>query len=98
MVICLEQVASDLHMGDVQLIPLHPIISCSSKIHNALLFLVLAYPGCVLEKRPLNRCSSNSSTDYLLKLQPSAKGDDRNLLSVLNNAVFLDIFILFLSL
>jgi len=32
MVICLEQGANDLHM--VQLTPVPPIISCSSKIQN----------------------------------------------------------------
>jgi len=46
MVICLEQIANDLHM--VQLMPLPPC--CSSKIQNGLTFLVPAYPGCPGEK------------------------------------------------
>jgi len=34
---------------------------------------------------------------YVLQLQPSARRDDEKPLNVLNNAVFLDIFILFSS-
>ena len=59
MVICLERGANDLHM--VQLMPLpvcHPIISCSSKIQNGLPFWC-RLTQFVLEKRPLNRCSSS---------------------------------------
>jgi len=44
MVICLEWGANDFHM--VQLMPLHPIISCFIEIQVCLIFLVLAYPGC----------------------------------------------------
>jgi len=47
MVICLEQGANYLHM--VQLMPLPPVISCSSRLTQV-----------VLEKRPLNGCSSSS--------------------------------------
>jgi len=54
MVICLEQDANDLYM--VQLMPLHPIISCSSKIQNGLPFWCRLIQ-VVLEKRPLNGCS-----------------------------------------
>jgi len=57
MVICLEQGANDLHM--VQLMPLPPIISCSSKIKNGLPFWC-RLTQVVLEKRPLNRYSSSS--------------------------------------
>jgi len=39
----------------------HPIISCSSKIQNGLLFWC-RLTRVVLEKRPLNGCSSGSST------------------------------------
>ena len=62
MVICLERGANDLHM--VQLMPLPPIISCSSKIQNGLPFFLAAYPGCP-GKKPLNRRSS--STIHVLK-------------------------------
>jgi len=58
MVICLERGANDLHMVQLMLLP--PFISCFIKIQNGLPF------GCqltevVLEKRPLNGCSSSSS-------------------------------------
>jgi len=54
MVVCLEQVANDLHM--VQLMLPHPVISCSSKIQNGLPFWC-QLTQVVLEKRPLNGCS-----------------------------------------
>jgi len=54
MVICLERGANDLHM--VQLMPLPPIISCSSKIQNGLPFWC-RLTQVVLEKRLLNGCS-----------------------------------------
>ena len=56
MVICLEPGANDLHM--VQLVPLP--ISCSSKIQNDLPFWC-RLTQAVLEKMPLNGCSSSSS-------------------------------------
>jgi len=62
-VICLERDASDLHT--VQLMPLPPIISCSSKIHNGLPFWCWL-TQVVLEKRPLNGCSSSSIVVCLL--------------------------------
>jgi len=55
MVIC--RGANDLHM--VRLMPHHPIISCSSKIQNGLPFWCRLIQ-VVLEKRPLNGCSSSS--------------------------------------
>jgi len=54
--ICLQWGANDLHM--VQLMPLPPIISCSSKIQNGLPFWRWL-TQVVLEKRPLNRCTSS---------------------------------------
>ena len=59
MVICVERGANDLHM--VHLMPLPPIISCSSKIQNGLPFWCRP-TQIVLEKRPLNGCSSSSSS------------------------------------
>jgi len=44
MVICLEQVANDLHM--VQLMSCHHVTSCFIKIQIGLTFLVFTYPGC----------------------------------------------------
>jgi len=55
MVICLEQVANDLHM--VQLMPLPPIISCFIKIQNGLPFWY-RLTQAVLGKRPLSGCLS----------------------------------------
>jgi len=57
-VICLER-GADLHMA--QLMPLPLTVSCFSKIQIGFAFLVLAQPGCPLEKRPLNGCGSSSS-------------------------------------
>jgi len=57
MVICLERRANDLHM--VQLMPLPPIISCSSKIQNVIPFWC-RITQVVVEKRPLNGCSNSS--------------------------------------
>ena len=63
--ICLEQNA-DLHT--IQLMPLPPIVSCSSKIHNVLPFLVPAHLGspgqravkrmcvCVLSVNEISAC------------------------------------------
>ena len=56
MVMCLGRGANDLHM--VQLMPLPPNISCSSKIENGLPFWC-RFTQVVLEKRPLNGCSSS---------------------------------------
>ena len=56
MVVCLKRGANDLHM--VQLMPLPPVISYLVKIQNGLTFLVPSYPGCPVEKRPLNGCLS----------------------------------------
>jgi len=55
MVICLEQGANYLHM--VQLMSWPPIISCFIKIQNGLPFWC-RLTQVVLEKRPLNGCSS----------------------------------------
>ena len=60
MVICLQRDADCLHM--VQLMPLpsqNPTISCLISIQTAFTFLVPAY-RVVLEKRPLNGCSTSS--------------------------------------
>jgi len=65
MVICLERGANDLHM--VQLMPLHPIISRSSKIQIGLPFWC-QFTQVVLEKRLLNRCSSSSSSTRLFTI------------------------------
>ena len=59
-VICLERGAACLHM--VQLMPLSARNSTTScLINTGFTFLVLAYTLVVLEKRPLNGCSSSSS-------------------------------------
>jgi len=63
MFICLQQGANDLHM--IQLMPVPPIISCSSKIQNGLPFWC-RLTQVVLEKRPLNRCSSSSSSSSFI--------------------------------
>ena len=55
MVICLEQGANYLHM--VQLMSWPPIIPCFIKIQNGLPFWC-RLTQVVLEKRPLNGCSS----------------------------------------
>ena len=52
--ICLERGGNDVHM--VQLMPLQPIISCSSKIQNGLPFWY-QLTKVVTEKRALNGCS-----------------------------------------
>ena len=54
MVICLER-GADLHMA--QLMPLPLTVSCSSKIQIGLPFWY-RLTQVVLEKRPLNGCSS----------------------------------------
>ena len=58
MVVCLKRNA-DLHM--VRPMPLPLAVSCFSKIQIGFTFLVLAYPGVVLDKGPLNGgvCSSS---------------------------------------
>jgi len=60
MVICLQRCANDLRV--VQLMPLPPITSCSSKTHNGLPFWCWL-TQIVLEKRPLNGCRSSKSTE-----------------------------------
>ena len=55
MVICLEQ-GADLHMA--QLMPLPLTVSCFSKIHIGLTFLVPAR-----SERPLNRCTVDINLD-----------------------------------
>ena len=57
MAICLERGANDLHM--VQLMPLHPIISCSSKIQNDWPFWC-QLTQVVLDRMPLNGFNSSS--------------------------------------
>ena len=61
MVICLEQGADRLHI--VQLMPLHPQIPASLTSVKSRLVLPFWYrrTQVVLEKRPLNKCSSSSS-------------------------------------
>jgi len=59
----LERGANDLHM--VQLMPLHLVICCSCKIPNGLIFWCWLIQ-VVLEKRPLNGCSSSSSSLWLV--------------------------------
>jgi len=58
-VICLERGANYLHMSSW--CHYHPIISCFIKIQNGLPFQCWL-TQVVLEKRPLNRCSSSSSS------------------------------------
>jgi len=65
MVICLERGASDLHM--VQLMPLPPIISCSSKIQNGLPFWC-QFTQVFLKKRPLNGSGSSSNSSSMVWL------------------------------
>jgi len=60
---CLERGANNLHM--VQLMPLPPHVSCSSKIQNDLPFWC-QLTQVVLEKRPLNGYSSSSLVRYRL--------------------------------
>ena len=67
MVICLEQGASDLHK--VQLMPLSPHHLLLQQNPEWFTFLVLAYPGCP-EKRPLNGCSSSSSSSVTRQVVP----------------------------
>jgi len=65
MVICLERGVNDSHM--VQLMPLRPIISCFIKIQNGLPFWC-QLTWVVLEKRPLNGCSSSISQPNQISL------------------------------
>jgi len=66
-IICLDQGANDLHM--VQLMPLPPIISWFIKIQNGLPFWC-RLTQVVLEKRPLNRCSSSNYSGTLKAKSP----------------------------
>jgi len=59
-VICLDRGTSDLYLVQLMPLPPYPIISCSSKIQNGLPFWC-RFIQVVLEKRPLNGCSSSSS-------------------------------------
>ena len=58
MVICLEPGADCLHM--VQLMPVHPKTPSSLASFKSRLVLRLLLTQIVLEKRPLNECSSSS--------------------------------------
>ena len=59
--VCLERGANDLHMVQLMPLPYYPIITCSSKIQNGLP-LWCRLTQVVLEKTPLNGCSSSSSS------------------------------------
>ena len=63
MVICMEQGANDCIWSSS--CHCHPIVSCSGKIQNGLPFWC-RLTQVVLEKRPLNGCSSSSSSLSLL--------------------------------
>ena len=65
MVICLERGADCSHM--VQLMPLHPKTSSSLALFKSKLVLPFLYrlTQVGLEKRPLNACSSNSSSSVV---------------------------------
>jgi len=59
MVICLEQGANDVHMVQLMPLPLHHLMLQQNPEWFS--FLVPTYQ-VVLEKRPLNGCSSTSSS------------------------------------
>ena len=63
MFLCLEQGADCLHDGaaDATAIKKPPLSLASLTSRLVLFFLVLAYPGCP-EQRPLNGCSSSTSS------------------------------------
>jgi len=50
-----------------QLMPLHPIISCSSKNPEWFTLLVPAYPGCP-GKKAVKGCSSSSLEQFHVQL------------------------------
>ena len=66
MVMCLQQGSECLHM--VQLMPLHPITLSSLASFKSRFVLPFWYrlTQVVLEKRPLNRCSSSGSSSLFV--------------------------------